>query len=215
MFTGLVQTTGTVRQRVARGSGFALSIAAKLGTLELGESICVNGACLTVTECSAEGFAADITAETVACTTLGRLSPGARLNLERSLRVGDRLGGHWVVGHVDGVARVDSISADGEARRVVVRPPGELVRFLAPKGSVTLDGVSLTVNRVDAGAFEVMLIPHTLTVTNLEKLRPEMELNLEVDLLARYVTHWLEATRGSSSAPSGLERALEQAGFTQ
>jgi riboflavin synthase len=194
MFTGLVETTGTLRSREPRGPGFRLAIGCDLEGLELGESIAVSGVCLTVAAIEPGVFAADVSLETVEKTTLGRLPIGAAVNLERSLRVGDRLGGHLVSGHVDGVARVLELEAVGEARRVSCSIPAELRRFVAAKGSVALDGVSLTVNALSPDGVELMLIPHTLAVTNLGALVAGSELNLEVDLVARYVVRHLEAT---------------------
>jgi len=213
MFTGLVETTGALASRAARGPGLALGITSSFQGLELGESIAVSGVCLTVTEISAGGFSVDLSAETVARATLGRLPVGAELNLERSLRVGDRVGGHWVVGHVDGVAHVRSVTPVGESRRVILEPPSELLSYIAVKGSVTLDGVSLTVNALAGPVFEVMLIPHTLGATSLKHLAAGAELNLEVDLIARYAVRWLEATRAPEPPEPGLRSALERAGY--
>ena len=213
MFTGLVQATGRLRRRTPQASGFRLDIDAPFGPvapLVLGESISVSGACLTVTEALAEGFSADVSVETHERTTLGELPVGSGVNLERSLSIGDRLGGHLVTGHVDGVARVTAATREGDALRVTLEPPAELGRFIAEKGSVALDGVSLTVNRTTGGTFEVMLIPHTLSVTTLERIEPGRRLNLEVDLLARYVVRYFEATGG---AERGLEATLRRAGY--
>lgn len=204
MFTGLIQQRGTLARRLPRGPGYRLEILAEIGPLELGESIAVSGVCLSVVASSDRGFDVDVTSETASRTTLGRLAPSSQLNLERSLCLGDRLGGHWVLGHVDGVARVESVVASGNARRVVVRAPGSLGRFIAPKGSVSLDGVSLTVNEVRGGTFEVMLIPQTLELTNLEGMASGRELNLEVDVLARYAVHWLESQPEAFSLPALL-----------
>jgi riboflavin synthase len=212
MFTGLVQTMGTLRARALRGPGLRVTVATGLGPLEMGESIAVNGACLTVSGLVGGGFEADLSAETLAKTTLGQLPLAAPVNLERSLALGDRLGGHLVLGHVDGVARVERVTVVGEARRVVVRPPSEFLAFIASKGSVCLDGVSLTVNATGAGAFEVMLIPQTLAATTLGGWAAGHELNLEVDLLARYAVNWLQVSRSDAAAPS-LESALRRAGF--
>lgn len=211
MFTGLVETTGELRARERRGPGFRLEVACALGPLELGESIAVSGACLTVVAHDSRGFHADVSLETADKTTLGRLPLGARLNLERSLRVGDRLGGHLVTGHVDGVARVRSVESVGEAWRVWVEPPREQSRFVAPKGSVTLDGTSLTVNSLDGDAFDVMLIPHTREVTNLGRLAAGEELNMEVDLVARYVLRYLDVS--GADPDTHLRGVLERAGF--
>jgi riboflavin synthase len=213
MFSGLVQAVGTLAERTARGPGFRVKIRTNIGPLVLGESIAVSGVCLSVAEVLADGFLADVSAETVSKTTLGRVPLHGEVNLERSLSLADRLGGHLVLGHVDGVASVEAVTAVGEALRVVVRVPAELARFVAVKGSVTLDGVSLTVNSLQPGAgFDVMLIPQTLALTTLKHLARGSELNVEIDLLARYVVHWLESTE-RHGRPSALERALEGAGF--
>ena len=204
MFTGLVQAVGALTARAERGPGARVEVACPFAALELGESIAVQGACLTVVAVTADGFAADLSAETLAKTTLGRLSVGAKVNLERSLAVGDRLGGHLVQGHVDGIGRVESVEQVGEARRVALEAPGELARFIAPKGSVCIDGVSLTVNTTQGPSFEVMLIPQTLALTTLPEWRPGREVNLEADLLARYAVHWLEG----AYAPAGARSAL-------
>jgi riboflavin synthase len=201
VFTGLVAGTGTLKSRERRGPGYRLVIGtagvAGFEQLAMGESIAVSGACLTVVAFGPDSFEADVSIETAEKTTLGRVALGSELNLERSLRVGDRLGGHWVSGHVDGVARVESIDVQGDAWRVSVGFPEEHRRFLAPKGSVVLDGVSLTVNEVDARALRVTLIPHTREVTNFKHLVPGTELNLEVDLVARYLVSYLDATRST------------------
>ena len=191
MFTGLVEAKGQVRERAPRGPGARLAVEAALEGLLVGESVSVSGACLTVVELSSAGFAVDLSRETLERTTLGGLSPGDGVNLERALRAGDRLGGHLVVGHVDGIAEVLAVEPVGEAARAHIGASAELLRFVAPKGSVTLDGVSLTVNEVEGAAFSIMLIPHTLAVTTLAGLAPGRRLNLEVDLVARYVARWL------------------------
>jgi riboflavin synthase len=201
VFTGLVEATGKLEGRAARGPGFRLSIESGLEALELGESISVNGACLTVAAFDQGRFELDLSLETAQKTTLGRLPIGAELNLERSMRIGDRLGGHLVSGHVDGIARVIEVGDAGEAKRVRIEAPEPLRRYLAPKGSVCLDGVSLTVNTVGDAGFEIMLIPHTLTVTNLKAWRAGVEVNLEVDLLARYVVHYIQALDPRSGPP--------------
>jgi len=211
MFTGLIETTGELRSRQARGPGFRLVVGTSLGPFELGESIAVSGACLTVVESSAQHFAADVSLETADKTTLGALPLGARVNLERSLALGERLGGHLVTGHVDAVAEVLSVESVGEAWRVKVRAPRQLARFVAAKGSVALDGVSLTVNTVADDAFEVMLIPHTREVTNFSLLAPGVRLNMEVDLVARYVLRYLDASEDDPDAR--LHGLLARAGF--
>lgn len=211
MFTGLVELKGSLVQRARRGPGYRLSVAGALGALSLGESISVSGACLTVVGSDAHGFEADVSLETANKTTLGALPLGTAVNLERALRVGDRLGGHLVSGHVDAVAQLARVTPAGEAQRLTVSFPAELARFIAAKGSITLDGVSLTVNAVTDSTLEVMVIPHTLAVTTLGELRPGAPINLEVDTLARYAVRFLEVSAGNSEA--GLKDALRQAGY--
>jgi riboflavin synthase len=192
MFTGLVECVGVLRARSPRGPGVRLGFEAPLEALLLGESVAVNGACLTVVGTQSDGFEVDVTVETLERTTLGRQAPGDRVNLERAVRAGDRLGGHLVQGHVDGIAEVLHTERAGEALRAVIGCAPSLLRFVAEKGSVALDGVSLTVNSVEAGSFSVMLIPHTLAVTTLGGVAPGRAVNLEVDLVARYVSRLLE-----------------------
>ncbi|MEZ4222068.1 MAG: riboflavin synthase [Polyangiaceae bacterium] len=213
MFTGLVEKTGILRAREARGPGYRIAIEVDLGSLALGESIAVSGVCLTVIDVLEPGFAADVSRETVEKTTLGRCTVGSAVNLERALAVGDRLGGHWVSGHVDGIASVKSITNAGEAWVVRVAPPAELMPYLAPKGSVTLDGVSLTINAARESDFDIALIPHTRTVTNFSALRTGSELNLEVDVLARYVVHYLSRVGGAPARDARLADALVRAGL--
>lgn len=192
MFTGIVASTGRVLEAHRTSSGARLVFEASLGELASGESVAVNGVCLTAVAPSRRGFAADLSVETLERTTLGELATGALVNLERSLTLSDRLGGHWVTGHVDGVARVVTLARTGETTRVELTCPPELLRYLAPKGSVALDGVSLTVNDVRDEVFSIMLIPHTLSVTTLGSLTGGTRLNLEVDVLMRYVARWLQ-----------------------
>lgn len=223
MFTGLVETTGKLVTRQRRGPGYVLVIETSTfardgdaGSLELGESIAVNGACLTVTRFDDGGFEADVSQETVSKTTLGRVAMGGEVNLERSLTLGTRLGGHLVSGHVDGVGKLVATEPVGEALRCSFEAPTELAPYLAAKGSVTLDGVSLTVNAVGSGGrFEVMLIPHTVSVTNLKDLKPGREVNVEVDLLARYVVRYLSLQSGDGASASSLAAALKRAGFLE
>jgi riboflavin synthase len=195
MFTGIVQEIGTLARIEARGGEgeasdrrIAVSFAAiARERLNLGDSICVDGVCLTVAALEAASFVADVSGETLRVTTLGAKSVGARVNLEPALRAGDSLGGHWVSGHVDGIAEVLSTANDARSLRVEFAAPRALARYIARKGSVTLDGVSLTVNEVDGVRFAVNLIPHTLEVTTLGGLVAGARVNLEIDLLARYV----------------------------
>jgi riboflavin synthase len=195
MFTGIVQEIGTLaRIEALSGEGEASDrrIAVSFANiarerLNLGDSICVDGVCLTVAALEAASFVADVSGETLRVTTLGAKSAGARVNLEPALRAGDSLGGHWVSGHVDGIAEVLSTANDARSLRVEFAAPRALARYIARKGSVTLDGVSLTVNEVDGVRFAVNLIPHTLEVTTLGGLAAGARVNLEIDLLARYV----------------------------
>lgn len=194
MFTGLVEGVGTLAARETRDGDARLRIGA--GTLafdgvRLGESISVNGCCLTVVEFDADSFAVDASNETLALTTLGGLPIGAPLNLERAMRPTDRLGGHLVSGHVDGVGIAAKQWADARAVRWRFEAPMALLRYIAHKGSVCVDGVSLTVNEADDAGFEVALIPHTVEHTAFRALREGEAVNLEVDLLARYVERLL------------------------
>jgi riboflavin synthase len=214
VFTGLVEVTGRVARKTAAPSGFRIAIATEIGPLTLGESVSVNGACLTVAAMSKAGFEADVSAETVVRTNLGGLAVGSEVNLERALALGDRLGGHLVSGHVDAVVSVVRTANEGETKRASIELPKELAPYVAEKGSVVLDGVSLTVNRVDRTSFDILLIPHTLTRTNLREMVVGTKLNLEVDLLARYVVRYFEALRGEGGE-SGLEEKLRRAGFTR
>jgi riboflavin synthase len=189
MFTGLVAATGVLASRTPRGPGARLAVRTRLPDepLTMGESIAIDGACLSVAAILPDGFEVDATAETLARTTLGRIAVGASVNLERAVRAGDRLGGHMVTGHVDGVGTLDARRPLGEAVHMSFALPVELARFVAEKGSIAINGVSMTVNAVPEGAFEVAVIPLTQQATNLGALAPGDRVNLEVDLIARYV----------------------------
>ena len=188
MFTGIITDLGAVRSVGARGdSRIAVATAYDVETIPIGASIACSGACLTVVEKGPDWFAVDGSAETLSCTTLGAWRPGTPVNLERPLKVGDELGGHIVLGHVDGVARIVGREPVGDSVRFAVAAPEGLTRYIAAKSSVALDGVSLTVNRVDGDEFEVNVIPHTLRCTTFGMARPDDRVNLEVDMLARYV----------------------------
>lgn len=197
MFTGIIQDVGTVTGMLERGGDSRLTVSVQhlaLRDVKPGDSICVNGVCLTALDITADRFSADVSRETLEVTTLGELAPGSRVNLEPALRAGDPLGGHLVSGHVDGIAMVTAMQADARSLRVTFRCAKELARYVAPKGSATLDGVSLTVNEVDGAEFGVNLIPHTQSVTTLGVLAVGRRVNLEVDQIARYVER-LAATR--------------------
>jgi len=194
MFTGLIEGVGTLASRQLRGGDARLRIA--VGSLPFdgvatGESIAVNGVCLTVVGFDHAHFEADVSNETLALTTLGGLAPGTALNLERAMRPADRLGGHLVSGHVDGVGAVAAVAPDARAQRWRFTAPGALMKYIAPKGSICVDGVSLTVNAVRADGFEVALVPHTVAHTAFAHVAQGDAVNLEVDLLARYVERLL------------------------
>lgn len=196
MFTGIVAAVGRVQRVAPATKGFRVTV--DVGDLDLsdvavGDSIAVNGCCLTVVEADERTLAMDVSQETIDCTA--GLDAGAAVNLEKALRLADRLGGHLVTGHVDGVGTVTEFTSEGDSRRLTVEAPPSLVRFIARKGSITINGVSLTVNEVAGSTFGVNLIPHTLAVTNLKELQPGARVNLEVDLVARYVERLLAADR--------------------
>jgi len=195
MFTGLIQSVGTVVSLAKRGGAARLSLRAPFtdGPASLGESVAVNGACLTVARIAEGGFEADLSAETLARTTAGTWRRGRKVNLERALTAADRFGGHLVQGHVDGVGKIVSFSeARGQWTLRVEAPPG-LRPLIAEKGSIALDGVSLTVSSLGRTWFEAAIIPHTLAATNLADRRPGDPVNLEADLLARYLARLLNA----------------------
>ncbi len=231
MFTGLVEAKGTLVRRTQHGRDARLVIRGELvphgdqgrrDPIVLGESIAVDGVCLTVDTIveaggpSASVFEVDASSETLEKTTLGSLAVGSSVNLERALPIGGRLGGHIVSGHVDGVGRVVEKIPTGTALKVVFQAPAELARYIAPKGSICVSGVSLTVNGVSGATFDVMLIPHTRDKTSLDGLAVGAQVNLEVDILARYVARLLEVGRAGdkpssdSSEPSPDSRLLER-----
>jgi riboflavin synthase len=199
MFTGIVTDVGTVRKAEQRGDlRLVIATAYDTGSLELGASVACSGVCLTVVDKGPDWFAVDVSAETISKTAGDRWREGARLNLERALRLGDELGGHIVTGHVDAVAEIVGTCPDGDSTRIGVSVPRELAAMIAPKGSVTLDGVSLTVNDVrDAEDgrlhFSVNIIPHTAEKTTLGELKAGQQLNVEIDVLARYIGRMLAA----------------------
>jgi len=188
MFTGLVAGTGSVQALERDGDGVRLRVRTDLaGELSPGDSIAVNGVCLTAVDADRDGFSADVMAETLRRSSLGPLGAGDEVNLELPLRAGDRLGGHMVQGHVDATGSVQAVNEDGFARVVRIGAPPEVLRYVVEKGSIALDGVSLTVSAVDDDGFEVSLIPETLERTTLDSATPGRVVNLEVDVLAKYV----------------------------
>ena len=194
MFTGIVTDVGRVRavRETNRDRRFEIETGFDLATLDIGASVSHAGCCLTVVEKGPDWFAVEVSGETLAMSTLDAWTEGRRVNLERAARVGDELGGHIVSGHVDGVGEVLSIESEGGSHRVRIRAPRPLHRFIAPKGSITVEGVSLTVNEVEDDVFGVNLIPHTWDVTTLGELKPGARVNLEIDMLARYLARWRE-----------------------
>lgn len=194
MFSGIVAAVGRITKFDPREGGVRLGVSASrlgLDDVAIGDSIAVNGVCLTVVQKSATSFEVDVSGETLACTV--GLDAAGEVNLEKALRLSDRLGGHLVSGHVDGVADVVKFEPVGESMLLRIRAPQELKRYIAQKGSVALQGVSLTVNAVQDAEFEVNLIPHTVAVTTLRNLKPGSRVNLEVDTIARYVERMLGA----------------------
>jgi riboflavin synthase len=194
MFTGIVTDVGRVRaiRDTNRDRRFEIETGFDVASIDMGASISHAGCCLTVVEKGEGWFAVEVSGETLAVTTLGDWTEGRRVNLERAAKVGDELGGHIVSGHVDGIGEVLSVAEEGGSHRVSIRAPKPLHRFIAPKGSITIEGVSLTVNEVEDDIFGVNLIPHTWDVTTLGELKPGARVNLEIDMLARYLARWRE-----------------------
>jgi riboflavin synthase len=204
MFTGIITDVGRVR-RIRRGALVELTVATGFDTkaIAIGASIACSGACLTVIAVEDGAFTAQVSAETEARTTIGGWGEGAVVNLEQSLRLGDELGGHLVSGHVDGLATIVERRPEAESVRFAFSAPAALMRFIAPKGSVALDGVSLTINEIAGERFGVNIIPHTLACTNFGEVRPGQQMNLEVDMIARYVARLLDtAASGAHSGPT-------------
>ena len=194
MFTGIVTDVGRVRsvRETNRDRRLEIETAFDLATVDIGASISHAGCCLTVVEKGPDWFAVEVSGETLSLTTLADWAEGRRVNLERPAKVGDELGGHIVSGHVDGIGEVISVESEGGSHRVRIRAPRPLHRFIAPKGSITVEGVSLTVNEVEDDVFGVNLIPHTWDVTTLGELKTGSRVNLEIDMLARYLARWRE-----------------------
>lgn len=217
MFTGIIQAIGSLERIEPRGGDVRLGIRTgklDLRRTQLGDSIAVNGVCLTAIELGPAGFAADVSRETLSLTTLGELLPGSPVNLEQALTLATPLGGHLVSGHVDGVGRVLDRQDDARSVRLRIEAPGELARYLAPKGSIAVDGTSLTVNRVEGASFELNIVPHTLEETLIGRYREGTRVNLEVDLIARYLERLLLGDRAAEPGAGGVTRELlERRGF--
>lgn len=217
MFTGIIQAVGTVAAMQDRGGDMCLRIHAgklSLDDVAIGDSLCTNGVCLTVTELPGDGYWADVSAETLNFTTLGELKTGSCVNLEKSLTPQSRLGGHIVSGHVDGVGEVVSLKEDARSIRVVVRAPAQLARYIAHKGSICVDGTSLTVNAVDGAQFDLNIIPQTMAETVFGQYRPGSHVNLEVDVIARYLERLIQGDAAAVRAAGGLSLdTLAEHGF--
>lgn len=197
MFSGIIADVGTISRAEDRDGGLRLSVSTRalgIEDVQLGDSIAVNGVCLTVVKKEGDIFTVDVSRETLNCT-IGLETQGAQVNLEKALRLADRLGGHLVSGHVDGVGEVVSFTDLGESWTLSVRAPQTLAKYIAVKGSITINGVSLTVNEVNGTVFNVNLIPHTLLMTTLKELHAGAKVNLEIDLIARYVERMMQAER--------------------
>jgi riboflavin synthase len=218
MFTGIIQAVGRIRRRETKGDDLRLAI--DTGGLDLrgtniGDSIAVNGVCLTAVAVGADGFEADVSGETLARSTLGALREGDRLNLEPALALGAPLGGHLVSGHVDGIGEVVERRPDGRSERFRVQAPDRLARYIAEKGSICVDGVSLTVNAVDGSAFDVNIVPHTLTVTTIGDFRPGRRVNLEADVIARYLERLMLGEGAARTGEGVTLDSLRRYGFIE
>jgi riboflavin synthase len=219
MFTGLIQGKGTLLRTERHGPDIAMVIQAHyaMDALTLGESIAVDGACLTVVAFQGSVFTVDVSTETLSHTTLGRKQPGVHFNLEQALRMGDRLGGHLVTGHVDGIGTLRDRRQEGRSWRLVFAVPDNLHRYIIEKGSIAVNGISLTVNRCDESSFEVNIVPHTLGETTVGELKTGDAVNVETDLLGKYVEKMLQGFLNTTRTPDGSNRIdatfLQKHGF--
>ena len=216
MFTGIIQALGTIHAFDGRDGDARLAIRVNGFTTEqmsVGDSISVNGVCLTVIDFDEHQFCADVSRETLSCTTLTKLNVGSLVNLEKALMPSDRIGGHFVSGHVDGVGYLVSKRRDGRSQRLQFEAPGSLVKYIAEKGSICVDGISLTVNKVDCAKFEVNIVPHTIEVTTLGGIAVGQRINLEVDLIARYIERLMIGQRATDTSGSVDYEKLKNSGF--
>lgn len=194
MFTGIIQSKGSIKEIFSSSDGARLKIntnALDLSDSKVGDSVAVDGVCLTVTELTESSFTADVSNETLTCTTFSALKQGKNVNLERSLRVNQGIDGHLVSGHVDGIGAVNSIEKDGDSVRIKIEVQGDIIKYIAKKGSICINGVSLTVNSVENNFFDVNIVPHTLSATTLGNLSLQSNVNIEIDQIARYVERLL------------------------
>lgn len=217
MFTGIIQAVGTIAQRNMMGSDARLYIKTgrlPLANVQLGDSIAVNGVCLTAVELPGDGFWADVSNETLTHTTLGQLSIGHSVNLEKALTPQTHLGGHIVSGHVDGVGKITQYYTDGRSIRIHIQAPVELAKYIAQKGSICVDGISLTVNNVTGAEFTLNIVPHTLDMTTLHTVTIGQSVNLEVDIIARYLERLLLGEQAANPKAETINTAfLQQHGF--
>ena len=221
MFTGIIQSIGTIADLQPKGGDMALVVNTgklELSDVALGDSIAVNGVCLTAIALSDSNFTADVSRETLSLTSLGALSKGSSVNLEKALTLQTRLGGHMVSGHVDGLGEVESRHNDGRSERFRIKAPDELAKYIAAKGSITIDGVSLTVNTVDGAYFEINIVPHTIQETIIGSYQSGTKINLEVDVIARYLERLMQGDAAAISGSKNLgekitESFLAESGF--
>jgi len=217
MFTGIIESVGSVADIQALGEDRRLQINTgklDLGDLKLGDSVAVNGICLTVTQLTGSGFWADVSAETIACSTFAGLQRGDRVNLEKALTPTSRLGGHLVSGHVDGMGEVVARETVGGSIKLTIKTPANLTRYIAEKGSITINGISLTVNRVEGALFELNIVPHTQGETTLIDFRPGTAVNIEVDQIARYLERLLQGDSATAEKTGITESFLAEHGFS-
>ena len=218
MFTGIIESIGTIRDMQPKGGDLRLTIATgklDMGDVALGDSIAVNGVCLTAIAFDSSSFSADVSRETLSLTSLGNLSRGSKVNLEKALTLQTRLGGHLVSGHVDGLGEIISRHDDARSVRFSIRAPDSLAKYISAKGSITVDGTSLTVNKVDGSTFELNIVPHTLEETITADYRSGSKVNLEVDVIARYLERLLLGDKAAHPATGGgiTEAFLAEHGF--
>ncbi|QQZ30618.1 riboflavin synthase [Thiothrix subterranea] len=219
MFTGIIESIGTIRDMQPKGGDMRLTIATgklDMNDVALGDSIAVNGVCLTAVALDSGSFSADVSRETLSLTSLGHLARGSKVNLEKALTLQTRLGGHLVSGHVDGLGEVISRHDDARSVRFRIRAPAQLAKYIAAKGSITMDGTSLTVNKVEGSTFELNIVPHTLSETIIADYRSGTAVNLEVDVIARYLERLLLGEKAAYSSASGgniTEAFLAEHGF--
>jgi riboflavin synthase len=218
MFTGIIQAVGRIRRRESKGEDMRMVIdtgGLDLAAATIGDSIAVNGVCLTAVALGAASFDADISGETLARSTLGDLREGDRVNLEQALTLGTPLGGHLVSGHVDGIGEVVERRPDGRSERFRVQAPDKLARYIAEKGSICVDGVSLTVNAIDGAVFDLNIVPHTLTATTIGDFQPGRKVNLEVDIIARYLERLMLGDRAAQPGEGVTLDFLREHGFVR